>query len=542
MHTHTPLLLLILDGWGLREPVDGHEPPAHDPGDAIALARPEHYWQLMRHCPWVPVDASGLAVGLPEGQMGNSEVGHMTLGAGRIVYQDLTKIDKAIAEGDFFENPVILEAFQRVTHDQSAPKTVHLMGLLSDGGVHSSMNHLLALIALAKEQGLKPEQLRVHAFLDGRDVPPKSATPYLKTVEDALLEEGFPQIATVHGRYYAMDRDKRWERVQKSYEVITAGVSANTNQRFPFSVHALEMSYRNDVVDEFFLPAVTDFTYDGVHDGDSILFFNFRPDRARQLTRALTQADFDGFVREKTPENLYFVCMTPYDDTLPLPIAYPKRPLINTLGEVLSRHQLRQLRTAETEKYAHVTFFFNGGLETPWPGEVRKLVASPKVATYDLQPEMSLQGVTDAICEAIAGGNTEVIIANLANPDMVGHTGKLDAAIEAVKSIDAAIGRIVETLQRVNGSMLLSADHGNIECMLDAHGGPHTAHTTALVPLILLTANPSLSLKPLASEQKAYGLHHIAPTILDILNLPIPEEMSPSILQRKPVLTPTSAY
>ncbi|MEB3245441.1 MAG: 2,3-bisphosphoglycerate-independent phosphoglycerate mutase [Vampirovibrionales bacterium] len=529
---NTPLLLLILDGWGLRPPEDGTPPPNFAEGDAIGAARPEHYWHLMRNHPWVPVDASGLAVGLPTGQMGNSEVGHSTMGAGRVMYMELTRISKAIAEGEFFENPVLMAA---VNHAKANNSTLHIMGLVSDGGVHSSLEHLLALIELAKRNDI--QKLRFHAFLDGRDVPPKSASGYLKAIEDALLEQEYPQIATISGRYYAMDRDNRWDRTQKAYETL---VSAK-GERHPFSVHALEMAYRKDETDEFVSPVVTDFTYgdnnDAMADGDAVIFANFRPDRARQLTNAITQADFNVFERSKVLKNLYFACMAEYDAQFELPVAYKKAKLTNRLAEVLSRNGVRQFRTAETEKYAHVTFFFNGGIEQPFAGEDRKLIPSPKVATYDLQPEMSLHAVTESVCEAIVSGQYEVIIANLANPDMVGHTGIMAAAVKAVQAIDTAIDTISKAILAHNGVMLLTADHGNIECMTDAQGGPHTAHTTALVPLLLVSNDPSLTLAPPTEalnpgQSPAWGLNHIAPTMLDLLGLPIPSEMDASVVQK----------
>ncbi len=507
--TNRPVLLLILDGWGLRE--DG-------PGNAIEMAHPKRYQQLLAQYPHIALDASGEAVGLPNGQMGNSEVGHLNMGAGRVVYQEITRINKSIRDGDFFQNPVLLEA---IDHAKKNGKTLHLMGLVSDGGVHSSLDHLMALIDLAKQRGV--ENLRVHAFLDGRDVPPHSAEKYLQQVEEKLLENDYPQIATISGRYYAMDRDQRWERTGKAYNNLVMAEGT----KHPFSVDALLWSYKQGVNDEFVVPAVTDFTYEGIQDGDSVLFFNFRPDRARQITRALTEKDFTGFERKKIIQDLYYGCMTLYDETFNLPVAYPKQRLDKILAEILSEHQLKQFRTAETEKYAHVTFFFNGGFEKPYPGEDRKMVPSPKVATYDEQPEMSLSKVTDGVVEAIESNQYDFIVVNFANPDMVGHTGMLGAAVDAVKAVDEAIGRVADAMLKANGVMLITADHGNIETMVDETGGPHTAHTTALVPLMLISNNPALQL----DRSRTYPLSSIAPAILNLFGIQPPAEMtSPSFL------------
>lgn len=505
-----PVVLIILDGWGIRpEPL----------GNAITEADPVHYFDLIKRYPNIAIEASGEPVGLPDGQMGNSEVGHLNIGAGRVVYQELTRIDKAIRDGDFFQNPVLLESMAAAKRNN---KTLHLMGLVSDGGVHSSVNHLLALLDMAKQNGV--EKVRVHAFLDGRDVPPQSAGKSLEVVEQKLLDLDYPQIATITGRYFAMDRDKRWDRVQKAYENL---VMAN-GRRSLLSKDALQLSYNQDETDEFITPSVTDLTYEGMEDGDSVLFFNFRPDRAREITVAITQPDFTGFERQKILKNIHFTCMCMYDETLTLPIAYTKQPLHNLLVNVLSENGIKQFRTAETEKYAHVTYFFNGGFEATYPGEERFLVNSPKVATYDLQPEMSLKPVTDAVVNALDSGTYQFIAANFANPDMVGHTGKLDAAILAVKAIDEAIWRVAETALKNNWVMLLTADHGNIETMIDTDGGPHTAHTTRQVPLLMVSNDKSVTLK----NDQTYALCNIAPSILDLMGLPIPAEMSPSILQK----------
>jgi 2,3-bisphosphoglycerate-independent phosphoglycerate mutase len=504
------VLLLILDGWGLRE---------ETPGNAIKLAHPSYYQSLLDRFPNIALEASGEAVGLPEGQMGNSEVGHLNMGAGRVVYQEITRINKSIREGDFFANPVFLSA---VHHAKESGGTLHLMGLVSDGGVHSSLKHLFALLDFAKQQGV--EKLKVHAFLDGRDVPPQSAEQYLTAVEQKLAALDFPQIATIHGRYYAMDRDNRWDRIQQTYHNLVMA----DGRHHPYSVDSLLWSYRQEVYDEFVLPAVCDFTYEGMQDGDSILFFNFRPDRARQITRAFTQPDFENFHRQKILKNLYYGCMTLYDETFNLPVAYPKQRMDHILAQVLSEHGLTQFRTAETEKYAHVTFFFNGGFEEPYAGEERHLVPSPKVATYDLQPEMNASALTDVICDALKSGKYDVMVANYANPDMIGHTGILKAAEEAVKAIDTCIRRVAETILEIDGVMLLTADHGNCETMVDENGGPHTAHTTNLVPLILVSNRKELSL----DRSKRYSLSDISPTLLSILGLPQPPEMTaPSILR-----------
>ncbi len=515
------VMLLILDGWGIRDESDGN---------AITLAHPSFYESLLANYPNIAIDASGEAVGLPDGQMGNSEVGHLNMGAGRVVYQEITRINKSIRDGDFFKNPVLLQAMR---HVQKTGGTLHVMGLVSDGGVHSSLDHLTALLDLAKRQGLGnvsegtdagAPKIRVHAFLDGRDVPPKSAEKYLQHVEEKLLALDLPQIATISGRYYAMDRDQRWERTQQAYDNLTLA----NGRKHPFSIDALLWSYKQDVADEFVVPVVTDFTYEGMTDGDAVIFFNFRPDRARQLTRAFTQKGFDGFTREKTLNDFYFGCMTLYDESFDLPVAYPKQAMDNLLAKVVSENGMTQFRTAETEKYAHVTYFFNGGFEAPYPGEDRKMIASPKVATYDLQPEMHVGLVTDAIVEALNSGQYDLLVANFANPDMVGHTGILAAAEEAVKAIDASIQRVAETILKIDGVLLLTADHGNCEKMIDEDGGPHTAHTTNLVPLILVSNHPELKL----DNSRTYSLSDIAPTLLDLLKLSKPKEMtSPSILK-----------
>jgi 2,3-bisphosphoglycerate-independent phosphoglycerate mutase len=500
------VLLVILDGWGIRR----------DPrGNAILEAHPVYYSHLLQTYPHVSLEASGQAVGLPAGQIGNSEVGHLNMGSGRVVYQTLTQIDKAIEDGTFFQNETLLQGIRYANEHDS---TLHLMGLVSTGGVHSSLNHLLALIQMAHDNGVK--KLRVHAFLDGRDVSPQSAIPDLLKVEALLLELGYPQIATVSGRYYAMDRDKRWDRVEKAYNNL---VSATGIKKF-FSEDSVESAYQQGETDEFVSPTVCDITYEGMHENDSIIFFNFRPDRARELTHAFIDPSFSDFERSKVLKTFSFVCMSMYDETFKLPIAFPKQPLTHILAEVLSENGIHQFHTAETEKYAHVTYFFNGGFEAPYPGENRKMIPSPKVATYDLQPEMSLSGVSDGVIQALQSGNYQFIVTNFANPDMVGHTGKLDAAIEAVNAVDKALNQVIETALSLEWTVLLTADHGNIEMMLDENGNPHTAHTTDLVPLFLISKNSPDTL----DQSKTYPLSTIAPTVLSLMGLPIPAEMTTS--------------
>ncbi len=505
------VILLILDGWGLRD----------DPrGNAIAEAQPQFYFDLLKNNPYIGLDASGESVGLPQGQMGNSEVGHLNMGAGRVVYQELTRIDKAIREGDFFRNPVLLAG---MAHAKAHNTTLHLMGLVSDGGVHSSLEHLLALLRMAKSQGV--EKVRVHAFLDGRDVAPRSAEGFLKAVEEKLLDLGYPQIATINGRYYAMDRDRRWERTEKAYDNLVLG----DGRKFLFSVDALKYAYNQDENDEFVTPCITDITYDGMNNGDSVIFFNFRPDRARQLTRAFTENGFTGFGRKKVLNDLSFVAMTMYDEGFDLPIAYPKVSLENILSKVLSDHNIHQFRTAETEKYAHVTYFLNGGFEEPYPGEERAMVPSPKVATYDLQPEMNLSGVVQELVTAIHSGKYEFIASNFANPDMVAHSGFMEAAVKAVKAVNAGLEAVITEALAHDYIVLLTADHGNIELMADEDGNPVTAHTTNPVPLVLISNTHEYAL----DNSKVYPLSCVAPTILDIMGLPIPPEMTtPSVLIR----------
>jgi 2,3-bisphosphoglycerate-independent phosphoglycerate mutase len=495
-----PLLLMILDGYGMRENAEGN---------AIASARTPNLDKLFSSYPHSELDASGLSVGLPEGQMGNSEVGHLNIGAGRIVYQDLTRITKSIREGDFFENKTLLNAMKNVRrHDSS----LHLMGLLSDGGVHSHITHLYALLELAKKQGIK--KVYVHAFLDGRDVPPKSALSYITDAEKKMKELG-GEFATISGRYYAMDRDKRWDRVEKVYDAMTSGegITAGT------ASEAVENAYAGGETDEFVAPAVI--IKKGkpialVSDNDSVIFFNFRSDRAREITRAFVDPGFRDFKRKSYPRT-HFVCLTQYDETFNVPVAFPPESLRNILADVLARHHLKQLRIAETEKYAHVTFFLNGGRETPVKGEDRILIPSPKVATYDLQPEMSAFPVTDEVVKAISSGKYDVIILNYANLDMVGHTGFFDAAVKAVEAIDECIGRVFSAVKTAGGLLIITADHGNAEQMLDETGGIHTAHTSNPVPFIFCENGVKL---------KDGILADISPTLLDVLGIEKPEEMT----------------
>lgn len=501
-----PLLLMILDGWGLNP---------HPENNAIALARTPIMTRLCAEYPCVGIGTSGMSVGLPEGQMGNSEVGHLNIGAGRVVYQELTRITKAIDDGDFFTNPVLIDCIART---KAAGGRLHLAGLLSDGGVHSHETHLYALLELAKQQGLT--EVFIHCLLDGRDTPPKSGAEYLDKLESKIAEIGCGRIATVIGRYYAMDRDNRWERVEKAYAAMVYGEGAGLAS----AAEIIEGSYSAGVDDEFVIPSVI--MADGeavgqVRDGDGFIFFNFRSDRAREITRALTDPEFKGFQRRILPKLACYVCMTAYDETFGLPVAFATEELKNILGETLSKAGLKQLRIAETEKYAHVTFFFNGGNEVPFPGEERCLIPSPKeVPTYDKKPEMSAYLVTDELLRRLDSDRYDVIVLNFANADMVGHTGILAAAIKAIEAVDDCIGKLVEKVLAKGGRTIITADHGNAEVMADEHGGPHTAHTTDRVPLILVDdARKGVRLR-------SGILADIAPTILEILGLPQPVEMT----------------
>ncbi|MBN1142355.1 MAG: 2,3-bisphosphoglycerate-independent phosphoglycerate mutase [Deltaproteobacteria bacterium] len=498
-----PLTLLILDGWGLDLPGEFN---------AVESAPTPNLDLLFRDYPHTRLDASGAAVGLPEGQMGNSEVGHLNIGAGRIVYQDLTRISLAVRNGELAANPVI----SRLLSDlgKSGGK-LHLMGLLSDGGVHSHLDHLFALLRLAQEQGI--QELRIHAFMDGRDTPPASGGGFLAQLEKFLTELGRGQIATVMGRFYAMDRDKRWERVEKAYRALTAGEGSAV----PSALAGIEQAYAAGQTDEFIEPLIVAGGDGCVADGDGILFFNFRADRARELTRAFTDSAFDGFVRRKMPRLAGYVCLTEYDETFGLPVAFPPQSLANILGEVLSHAGLKQLRAAETEKYAHVTFFFNGGSEPPFPGEERLLIPSPKeVATYDLKPAMSAFELTEELVRRVRSGAYDVIIVNYANLDMVGHTGIFPAALEAVETVDACVGKVVAAVLEAGGNLLVTSDHGNCEKMRDEKGEPHTAHTSNPVPLILVDPKRrNWRLRPGI-------LADIAPTLIELLGLEKPAEMS----------------
>ena len=498
-------MLTILDGFGLGKDY---------PGNAVLLAKKPNIDSLYRDYPNTTLEASGLAVGLPAGQMGNSEVGHLNIGSGRVVYQDLTLISKEIEEGQFFKNEALLKAVSNAKEKGSA---LHLMGLVSEGGVHSHIDHLYALLRLAKENGL--EKVYVHAFLDGRDVSPTAGQADITALLEKMKELEVGRLATVIGRYYAMDRDKRWERVEKAYNAMVAGEGKATND----PVTSIMEEYANGITDEFMTPTVV---YENgeatatVEDDDSVIFFNFRPDRARQMVHAFTDTQFLGFNRVKAPSTV-FVCMTEYDKTFEnVTIAYPPKNIVNTFGEVVSRAGLKQLRTAETEKYAHVTFFFNGGVEEPNEGEERILVPSPKVATYDLQPEMSALEVTANVIEKMKAQDPDVIILNFANTDMVGHTGVIPACIKAIETVDDCIGQIYKTALEKGYDLLITADHGNIEQEIDYEtGDPFTAHTTNLVPLIYVSNEEGVSLEN-------GKLSDIAPTMLDILGLEKPEEMT----------------
>ena len=486
---------MILDGFGI----------AKTEGNAIAAAKKPNLDKLFSENPITKIGASGMDVGLPDGQMGNSEVGHTNIGAGRIVYQELTRITKAVQDGSFFENEALVHAMNNAKENGTA---LHLIGLLSNGGVHSHNQHLYGLLEMAKKMGV--ENVYVHALLDGRDVPPSSGKDFVKELMEKMKEIGVGKVATVMGRYYAMDRDKRWDRVEAAYDAMVYGEGIQN----PDPVDAVAQSYANDVTDEFMEPVVCD-PEGTISDNDSIIFFNYRPDRAREITRAIVDPGFDGFQREYFPTT--YVCNTEYDASMPnVLVAWPRIPVKNGLGEYLSSMGLTQLRIAETEKYAHVTFFFNGGVEKQYPGEDRVLVPSPKVATYDLQPEMSAREVCDKCVERINSGAYDVIILNFANCDMVGHTGVLQAAVKAVETVDTCVGRVVEATLKMGGIAMVTADHGNAEVMLQPDGSPMTAHTTNLVPFILCGAGTQLRPGRLAD---------IAPTILDVMGLAAPQEM-----------------
>ncbi len=501
-----PTVLMILDGYGLN---DKHE------ANAVYEAKTPVMDRLMAQYPFVKGNASGMAVGLPEGQMGNSEVGHLNMGAGRIVYQELTRITKEIQDGDFFKNSALMDAVNNAKEKNSA---LHLFGLLSDGGVHSHNTHLYGLLELAKRNGL--EKVYVHCFLDGRDTPPASGKDYVAELVEKMSEIGVGKVASVMGRYYAMDRDNRWDRVEKAYNAMVKGEGIAAND----GVSAVAASYADGKTDEFVIPAVV--MENGVpvatiKDNDSVIFFNFRPDRAREITRAFCDDGFEGFPREKRLA-LTYVCFTEYDVTIPnKEVAFHKVEIKNTFGEFLAAHNMTQARIAETEKYAHVTFFFNGGVEEPNPGEERILVKSPKVATYDLQPEMSAYQVCDKLVEAITSEKYDVIIINFANPDMVGHTGVEKAAIKAIEVVDECVGKAVDALIQVNGQMIICADHGNAEQLVDyATGEPFTAHTTNPVPFILVNYDKDYTLA------EGGCLADLVPTMIEMMGMEKPAEMT----------------
>ena len=497
-------MLMILDGFGINE---------NEKGNAIKMANIPNLNKILKENPNTVIHTSGKDVGLPDGQMGNSEVGHTNIGAGRIIYQDLAKITKSIEDGDFFSKPEFVSAIENCKKHNSK---LHIMGLVSDGGVHSHNRHLYGLLEMAKRKGF--EDVFVHCFLDGRDTPPASGEGYISELENKMKEKQVGQIATISGRFYSMDRDKRWERVKKAYDAIVNGEGEKSNS----ATKAIEESYQKEIFDEFVVPTViTNMNGEPIakiEENDSVIFFNFRPDRAREITRSIVDKEFDGFEIKKM--NTFFVCMTPYDETMPnVEIVFRKDEIKNTFGEYISKKGLKQLRIAETEKYAHVTFFFNGGEEKQYEGEDRILVPSPKVETYDMKPEMSAYEVTEKVVEAIESKKYDAIILNFANPDMVGHTGSIEAAIKALETIDECVSKVTRAIEAVNGILLITADHGNVEQMIDYKTGePHTAHTTNPVPLAILgIGNPKL---------KEGRLADLAPTMLDLMGLEKPEEMT----------------
>ncbi|MDD5796003.1 MAG: 2,3-bisphosphoglycerate-independent phosphoglycerate mutase [Oscillospiraceae bacterium] len=501
-----PLILMILDGFGI----------APEKGNAIKAANKPNIDRLFSSNPVTQIGASGMDVGLPDGQMGNSEVGHTNIGAGRVVYQELTRITKSIEDGDFFENEALCKAMDNALKNGTS---LHIMGLLSSGGVHSHNTHLYGILEMAKRKGLT--KVYVHAFLDGRDVPPSSGKDFVEECCNKMQEIGVGKIATVMGRYYAMDRDNRWERVSKAYEAMVYGEGNKADN----AVAAVEKSYADEVTDEFVIPTVID-GGDTIKANDSVVFYNFRPDRAREITRTFVDPEFNGFERKNGFFPLTYVCMTQYDATMPnVEIAFKPQSLKNTFGEYISDKGLTQLRIAETEKYAHVTFFFNGGVEKQYENEDRILVKSPAVATYDLQPEMSAYEVTDKLVAAIESGKYDVIILNFANCDMVGHTGVFDAAVKAVEAVDTCVGKVTDAIAKMNGVALITADHGNADKMVDTDGEPFTAHTTNPVPFCVVGYPCKL--------RTGGKLADIAPTMLEILNLEQPAEMTGQSLIEK---------
>ena len=500
-----PVLLIILDGWGYNPSPESN---------AIAQARTPTWDRLLKEYPHTLVHTSGERVGLPGGTMGNSEVGHLNIGAGRVVSQEITRINAWIANGEFFRHPLLLDLMKHGRESR-----LHLIGLLSDGGVHSHQEHLYALLRMAKQNQV--EQVFIHALMDGRDTPPTRGVDYMAALEQKINEYGVGKVATVSGRYYAMDRDHRWNRTQKAYDVLVLGEGVRAKD----PQEALRASYQQDTTDEFVLPVViegpTGEPTATIREGDAVLFFNFRADRARQLTRALTQPDLDGFPRRGFPDRLFYVCMRQYDKKFMLPFVSPPRQIGHILANVFTEMKIKNLRVAETEKYAHVTYFLNGGVEKAYPGEDRILIPSPKVATYDLKPEMSAQGITETVVKFVEEGSRDAIIVNFANADMVGHSGKLEAAVKAVETVDAGLSAIYRAVRAKGGAMMITADHGNAELMKNPEtGGPHTAHTTNPVPLIVVADQPSGPLR----EDGALG--DIAPTFLGLAGLPQPSEMS----------------
>ncbi len=507
-----PIVLTVLDGWGYR---------AETKGNAIALARKPNYDRLLKDFPNTLIHTSGPSVGLPDGQMGNSEVGHLNIGAGRIVQMDITRVDQLIASGDFFRQPLLLEAMER-----GRARQLHLMGLVSDGGVHSQLQHLFALLRMAREN--KVSNVFVHCFMDGRDTPPESGIEFLGQLQQKMREYGVGQIASVSGRYYAMDRDNRWERVEKAYRAMVHG---DSDTKFTDPIAAMRASYEKGVTDEFVIPAVIvteaapgkpSVPRGVIRDDDAVIFFNFRADRARQITRALVEPGFKEFSDPARPKNLAFVGMTQYEKTWPwLRYLLAPEKLEHILANVFAELQYKNLRVAETEKYAHVTYFFNGGVEKPFFGEERIVVPSQKVPTYDLKPEMSAAGVADAVIHAVEKGDFDAIIMNFANADMVGHSGTLEATVKAVETVDENLGRIYQALRPRGGAWIITADHGNAETMIDpVTGGPHTYHTTNPVPFILASDDSRVQL------QSGGSLRDIAPTMLGVLGLPEPGEMT----------------
>lgn len=510
----SPVVLVILDGWGYNE---------KQKGNAIALAKTNVMDSLLEVYPNTLIQASGKEVGLPHGQMGNSEVGHLNIGAGRIVPQELVRISDAVEDGSILENPALQEICQNVLKSDGK---LHLMGLCSDGGVHSHLDHLIGLLDCAKAQGIN--DVCVHAIMDGRDTNTTEGINAIKKIQNAIDKIGVGRIATITGRYYAMDRDNRWDRVKKAYDLFTQNGTGDGRS----ATKVLEDSYAQDITDEFILP--TRVTEGAVESGDGIIFFNFRPDRAREICYALTMPNFDGFEREQI-KPLHFVTFTQYDPELPVKVAFEPQHLTNLLGEIVSNAGLRQFRTAETEKYPHVTYFFNGGLETPLPGEDHELIQSPMVATYDKKPSMSAEAVTDTACKAIEKGIYSMVVMNYANPDMVGHTGKLDCAIEAIETVDRCLGRLLKSINKMSGTTLITADHGNSEYMIDQNENPWTAHTTNPVPFILIEGE-GRKIPNHGGEVELVEngkLADIAPTILEILQLEQPKEMTGRSLIKK---------